>query len=111
MKIRLYDISKDLTAIGYMLAAKDTVISKMLIGGINNSTAIMLYEPLSETLGRETEQLERVKAIARELRTDGRYRELKNANQRALYLLDIHNVPKAIATDVIDYLKVMDVLD
>ena len=111
MKIRLYDINKDLTAMGYLLAAKDTVISKMLIGGINNSTAIMLYEPLSETLGRESEQLERVKAIAHELRTDDKYSELKNANQRVLYLLDRHNIPKSIATDVIDYLKVMDVLD
>lgn len=111
MKIGLYSLDSDKEKLEDLLTANGIVVKKLLVGGVSNTTLIAVYEGLSETLGREGEQLERVKAIAHELRTDDKYRELKNANQRVLYLLDRHNVPKAVATDVIDYLKVMDVLD
>ena len=102
MKLTIMDIVHSKDEIEELLNDEELETKKMVVFGKDNDQLLISYETKKEQLTHEDTRLEQVKEVAQSVRTDGLYSELKNANQRCLYLLDRYHIQKSIALDVID---------
>ena len=73
-----------------------------------DSCVIVKYTILEERMDHEFENLSRIKEIAARLENDRVLPTLKNARQRELYFLDVHNVDSKTGSDVWEYLKMRE---
>lgn len=74
-----------------------------------DSYVIVKYSILEERLDDEIRELVRIKEIAARIEHDKVLPSLKNAKQRELYLLEVHNIDSRTSADVLEYLKMQAV--
>jgi hypothetical protein len=80
-----------------------------ILQGAESAHSFIFYEPTEETLAIEKAQLNSIKAIAEKVRANPTYKKLTNLRQRELFLLEHYNIPKEIADDVSEYIKIMEI--
>ena len=111
MRIARYEINGQLGDLEDILSNDETEVKKMIVYGKDNDKLLVVHKTKGETLHNEGARLEQVKEVAASVRREQVYSELKNANQRCLYLLDKYQIPKSIALDVIDEVKVLEITE
>jgi hypothetical protein len=112
MKLKQFDLAKrDTREIDDFLDDELIEVKKILIFNKDNDWLLVLYDLRGELLVREGQRLGQIQEVAHSVRADELYSELKNANQRCLYLLDKYHIPKSIALDVIDEVKVLEITE
>jgi hypothetical protein len=109
MEIISFNITPDeLDNIEKLLSTDTIDVKKLMTYGTDNTCLLVFYEKKEDQLSHEGARLEQLKEVADSVRNDTLYSELKNANQRCLYLLEHFRIPKSIALDVIDEVKVLE---
>lgn len=106
------DIAKleNLLGNGRIVVKKITAVPLTNDEGIAITNFYIFYEDIEEALATEKDVLSALKPIAERVRSDPVYKELKNQRQRELFLLEKYELPKETADDVIEYIKVIEVI-
>ena len=102
MEIETFAIPEEKEKIEELLNDDKYDVRKLLAYGKDNGCLLIIYRAKEEVVYNETARLGMTKDVAHSVRDDTLYSELKNANQRCLYLLDKYHIPKSVALDVID---------
>lgn len=118
MKIkRIEDINDEALAKLETLLSNDKIVVKKITTipltnehGIGIANFYIFYEDVEEALALEKAELSALKPIAERVRADPVYKEMKNARQREIFLLEKYNLPKETADDVIEYIKVIEIV-
>ena len=108
MEIITFEIRKEAKELRGFLNNESYTVRKLLPFGHDNELVLVVYEVKEEQLINEGARLGQIQEVAHSVKDDNLYSELKNANQRCLYLLDKYHIPKSIALDVIDEVKVLE---
>lgn len=111
MEIRRFEISRDVNEIEDLLNDDKYDVKKLITFGKDNGSLLAICKTEDETVYDEGARLGQIQEVAHSVRDDSIYSELKNANQRCLYLLDKYHIPKSIALDVIDEVKVLEITE
>jgi flagellin-specific chaperone FliS len=73
--------------------------------------SFICYETIEAELNTEKAELNKVKNIAKQIRDDENFKKLKNQRQRELYLLECYNIPSKQADDIIEYIKLHELME
>jgi uncharacterized lipoprotein YajG len=111
MEIRIFSIVKETNEIEDLLNDDKYDVKKLVTFGKDNNLILAIIKPKEEQLTHEGARLGQIQEVANSVRADELYSELRNANQRCLYLLDKYHIPKSIALDVIDEVKVLEITE
>ncbi|MEA1997730.1 MAG: hypothetical protein U9N61_00180 [Euryarchaeota archaeon] len=110
-EVGIYKLPEKKELLETVLNDEEFDIKKITPFGKDNESVLVITKLRAETLREEGARLRQVKEVTESIRKDQAYSELKNANQRCLYLLDRYHIPKSVALDVIDEVKVQEITE